>query len=153
MWCCFSFSDILQSLKMYVFVILSSMGSTMLFFFLPRTLLYLCQNWFSSQDSFRNFVVFLLSFIFDSVINCWYSILAVYSISELAMLYLVLNVWLAFLSSFPDFLMSFLHQPLLSFFIDSVCPKKRVALFITSVSFFVWLSISSSVISVGNSSR
>ena len=37
MWCCFSFSDILESLKMYVFVVLSSMGSAMLFFFLPRT--------------------------------------------------------------------------------------------------------------------
>ena len=44
MWCCFSFSDILQSSKMYVFVVLSSMGSTMLFFLLPRTLLYLCRN-------------------------------------------------------------------------------------------------------------
>ena len=43
---------------MYVFVILSSMGSTMLFFFLPRTLLYLCQNRFSSRDSFRNLVHF-----------------------------------------------------------------------------------------------
>ena len=93
MLCCFSFSDILKSSKMYVFVILSSMGSTMFFFFLPRTLLYLCQNWFSSRDSFRNFVVFFLSFIFDSFIDCWYFILAICSI--LAMLCLLLNLWLA----------------------------------------------------------
>ena len=88
MWCCFSFSDILESLKMYVFVVLSSMGSAMLFFFLPRTLLYLCQNYFLSRDSFRNFVVFFLSFLFDSFINCWYFVLAVCNISRLAMLYL-----------------------------------------------------------------
>ena len=126
------------SLQKYVFVVLSSMTSTMLFFFLPKILLYLCQNWFSSQDSIRNFRVFFFMFYFWFYYNCWSFILAVCSISRLAMLCFLLNLWLAFLSSFLDFFYVFTPPaPLLSFFVTSVCPKKRVALFITmSVSFF-----------------
>ena len=139
MWCCFSFSDISQSSKTYVFVVLSSMASTVLFFFLPWTFLYLCQNWFSSRDSFMNFMVFFWSFIFDSfIINCWYFILSAYNISRLAMLCLLLNLWLAFLSSFLDFLMSLRYQSCLSLFVVFVCPKKRVALFIMCVLVFLF---------------
>ena len=155
MLCCFSFSDILKSSKMYVFVILSSMGSKMFFFSSCLELCYMSAKIDSRlRIHWGTLWCFFLSFIFDSFINCWYFILAVCSTFRLAMLCLLLNLWLAFLSSFLYFLMSLLHHPLLSFFVASVCLEKRVALFIIiSVSFFVWLSISSSVISVGNSSR
>ena len=105
------------------------MGYTMLFVFLPRTLLYLCQNWVESLDSFKNFVLYLCCLSFASEMVVWYFSLTSSIFHKFAgdclNLYLltVTDSFISFLAA----LMLLFHQPLALLCDISVWPKKLVA--------------------------
>ena len=119
-------------------------------FFLLSTLLYLCQNWFSSCASFTKLVMFLCLFISDLLIIFWYLALADCRSERFEHDHLILNLLLASFNSFPACFISLLHQPFLIFFDASVIQKYSKPLVTMMLAYkFVCFSILSSVITSG----
>ena len=128
----------------------------MLLFFLPSTLLYLCQNCFSSCASFEKLDMLFCSSTLDLLTIFWYLALADCGSERFELDCLILNFFFFFyfwhLLTLCLLVLYFYSTTLSFFFFDAcISPKYSVAVVtMMSVNKFVCVSISPSVLLSGN---